>query len=298
MNTTLLYSNEHTSCFNYEEESRLPLQVFQKGDGEQFEGDIIETVFVFFISGKCRLSYGEYLNIYVSGGKIILFPPGTHYKISVEESAHIAMLKVKGVIQLCECMSIEKLFSENSRPAKIGERVSLSKDPGILDINEHVYLFITDLCKHFGNGLRCLYYIQTKTKELFFLLRAYYDKESLAQFFAPLTSPNARFTLFVYNNYRRAKNLQELIDLSSYSESAFKKNFQKLFGVPASVWLRKQKAVHIFYDLNNPHLSLKEISNKYHFSSVSSFSTFCIQNFGNPPGKVRVLAKNTATPDR
>ena len=292
----LLYKNEHISCFNYEEDHRLPLQIFKKGDGEQFEGDITETVFVFFISGKCRLSYGEYLNIDISGGRIILFPPGTYYKISVEEITDIVMLKIKGVIQLCECMSIEKLLSENSKSEKSSKGEFLRKGPGILDINDQVNLFIINLCKHFETGLRCIYYLQLKTKELFFLLRGYYDKEKLSEFFAPLTSANAKFTLFVYNNYRKAKNLQELITLSTYSESAFKKNFKKLFGVPASVWLRKQKAIHIFHDLNNPRLSLKEISNRYHFSSVSSFSTFCIQNFNKPPGKIRSLAQKTDSP--
>ena len=286
----ILYRNEHTSCFNYEDESSLPLQIFQKNEGEQFEGDIIETVFAFFISGKCRLSYSDYLNVNVSGGKIVLFPPGTYYKISVEESAHIVMLRVKGVIQLCDCMSIERLLSEDT-PRKDIVVKPLATEPGMLDLNEDIRYFITDLCKQFSAGLKCIYYVQTKAKELFFLLRAYCDKERLAGFFSPLTSTNAKFTLFVYNNYRKTRSLQELIAKSPYSESAFKKNFRKLFGVPASVWLRKQKATLIFHDLNNPRLSLKEISIKYYFSSVSSFSTFCIQNFGKPPGKIRAHTK-------
>ena len=286
----LLYSSEHISCFNYEEESSLPIRIYKKRDGEQFEGDITETVFVFFVAGKCRLSYGGYHNIEVSGGKIILFPPGTYYKISVEEDIHLVILKVKGAIQLCECMSIEKLFSESSPKKNIAGN-SLHAEPGMLNTNEYIQYFISDLCSHFNNGLKCIYYFQTKTRELFFLLRAYYDKDILSAFFAPLTSANAKFTMFVYNNYRRTKSLQELIAMSSYSESAFKKNFKKLFGVPSSVWLRRQKVIHVFYDLNSPRLSLKEISNKYHFSSVSSFSTFCIQNFGKPPGKIRALAK-------
>ena len=288
----LLYPSEHTSCFNYEDLRALPLQIFTKSSGEQIEGDASDTVFVFFVNGESNLSYSEYRNINVPEGKVILLPPGTHYKISAVNDIHVVMLKIKGIIQLCECMSIDRLLQE-SMPNKKREVV---RKPGMLDIGDDIRFFIAELCKHFTNGLKCAYYVQTKTRELFFLLRAYYEKEKLSAFFAPLLSDDARFTFFIYNNYRKVKNLQEFIAISTYSESAFKKKFKKSFGIPASTWLRKQKAMLIFHDLNNPVLSIKEISNKYHFSAISSFNAFCIQNFGRPPGRIRSLAKGSGDP--
>ena len=290
----LLYKDEHLSCFNYGNDGNPSLEILRRGVGESFGGEITETMFVFFISGLCRLSYGEYNNMDVPGGRVVLFPPGTYYGVSVKEEAHIVMLKVRDIIQLCECMSIERLFAESSseraaagslpsEPSKPSEQSA----PGMLEIIEDVDLFITDMCKHFGRGLKCSYYLQTKTREFLFLLRAYYDKDSLAAFFAPMASSNAQFTLFVYRNYRKVKNLQELIAISSYSESTFKKIFTKLFGIPASIWLRKQKAELVFHELNANRLSIKQISHKYYFSSVSSFNTFCLRNFGQPPGKIR-----------
>jgi len=289
----LLYKDEHLSCFNYETERNPTLRIIQKTKGEQVEGDINDTVFAFFISGQNKLSYGKYLNQDVPEGKIVLFPPGTHYKISVVEETLIVILRIKGILQLCECMSIEKLIYEGKPPMSIID----TEKPGMLDINEDIHLHIANMCKHFAAGLKCVYYVETKTKELFFLLRAYYEKEKLSRFFSPILSSNARFTFFVYKNYRKVKNLQELITLSSYSESTFKKNFKKSFGVPASTWLRKQKATFIFRDLNNPTLSIKEICNKYHFAAVSSFSAFCMQNFGKPPGKIRTLARKAENSD-
>ena len=289
----MLYRNEHSSCFNYQGRKNNLLQIIHKNRGELLEEDINETVLIFFIEGKCSLSYNEYDRLDVPEGKIVLLPPGTRYRIHAKENIHIVTLKIKGVVKLCECMSIERLYFEGvAQTEDVASENKIKKiNSRMLDIDDDILSFITNLCKHYQNGLRCIYYLEVKTKELFFLFRAYYSKEQLSGFFSPLLSSDARFTFFVYNNYRKVGNLQELISLSNYSESTFKKSFKKTFGVPASVWLRKQKATLIFHDLNNSQLSIKEISNKYHFAAVSSFSTFCIQNFGQPPGKIRSRVK-------
>ncbi|MCD8185740.1 MAG: AraC family transcriptional regulator [Rikenellaceae bacterium] len=91
----------------------------------------------------------------------------------------------------------------------------------------------------------------------------------------------------MYRNYRHITSVQELADLSLYSSSGFKKQFYRVFGNSPSVWLRNRKSALIYQDLNGSGLSIKEIADKYHFSSVSSFSTFCRKNFGSPPGKIR-----------
>lgn len=91
----------------------------------------------------------------------------------------------------------------------------------------------------------------------------------------------------MYQNYRGVKNVRELAGLSLYSESGFKKQFQKVFGSPPSDWLRTQKASLIFHDLNCSDLSIKELSDKYEFATVSSFTTFCQHLFGKTPGQIR-----------
>jgi len=91
----------------------------------------------------------------------------------------------------------------------------------------------------------------------------------------------------MYRNYRHVNSVQELADLSLYSSSGFKKQFYRVFGHSPSSWLRDRKSALILQDLNSSSLRIKEIADKYNFSSVSSFSTFCRKNFGSPPGKIR-----------
>jgi len=157
----------------------------------------------------------------------------------------------------------------------------------MLDINDRISMYIEHFVLCVDDGIRCSYYFETKMKELFFMLRAYYTKEELAGFFSPLVSKDSLFMNLMYKNYRKVKSVQELADISMYSTSGFKKQFNKVFGTSASEWLSDQKAALIFQDLNNPSLNIKEIAYKYDFSSVSSFSSFCLNKFGLPPGKMK-----------
>lgn len=164
----------------------------------------------------------------------------------------------------------------------------------MLTINDRIYKFVELMQECVDDGLKCEYYFEIKIKELFFLLRTYYSKEELLGFFSPLLSHNARFMNLMYQN-RNAKSVYELVDISMYSESGFKKQFQKVFGTSASTWLRNQKASLIYRDLHCSELSIKELADKYDFSSVSSFSTFCQSKFELPPGQIRARKTKKTT---
>lgn len=275
----LLYPQEHFSCFNYEKGQNARLEILTRPAGFTIERNLIDTEIVFLAEGRFRLSYGKVMRQEINGGKIMLFPPGSHVVAEVEEDTRLIICRVRDVVQLCECMSLERLHSE-AGPIPEGFHM--------LDINERIYSYIDLFAACVGDGLWCTYYFATKIKELFFLLRAYYTKEQLAGFFAPLLGKDAQFMNLMYKNYRNVKSVQELADLSNYSLSGFKKQFQRVFGTSASEWMSAQKATRVFQDLNNSPLSIKELAERHGFSSVAAFSTFCQNKFGLPPGKVRL----------
>jgi len=275
----LLYPQEHFSCFNYEKGQNARLEILKRPAGFTLERNLIDTEMVFLIEGRFKLSYGKVMNEEITQGKIMLFPPGSHVVAEVVEDVHFIICRVRDVVQLCECMTLERLHAEAG-----------TIPPGfhMLDINERIGSFIELFVQCVEDGLKCAYYFATKMKELFFMLRAYYTKEQLAGFFSPLLGKNARFMNLMYKNYRHVKSVQELADLSNYSLSGFKKQFQHVFGTSASEWMSAQKATRIFQDLNNSPLSIKELADRHGFSSVSAFSTFCQGKFGMPPGKIRL----------
>lgn len=275
----LLYPQEHFSCANYGKGQNAQLEILERTAGQVFVRNLIDTEIVFLISGSFLLSYGKLVNEKITAGKIMLFPPGSHVKAEITEDVHFIICRIRDVVQLCECMSLERLHNETG-PIPEGFHM--------LDTNDRVNRFIELFVDCVDDGLRCTYYFATKMKEFFFLLRAYYTKEQLAGFFSPMLGRDAQFMNLMYRSYRNVKSVQELADISNYSLSGFKKQFQRVFGTSASDWMSDQKATRVFQDLNNSTQSIKELAEKHGFSSVAAFSTFCQNKFGMPPGKIRL----------
>jgi AraC-like DNA-binding protein len=269
---------------NYDRGQNASLEIVKRKSGEVINHDLVTTELVFVIEGHFSLSYAKYNDLDITKGKIMFFPPGSRMKVRFLEDTHTIVCRVRGVVQLCECLPLEKLYDEYKN--RIGDNFHM------LEINERIYNYIAGLVDCVEDGLRCSYYFSTKMKELFFMLRAYYAQEQLAAFFSPLASKDARFMKLMYENYRNVRSVQDLADLSMYSPSGFKKQFNRVFGMSASEWLSNQKASSIFYDLHNSGMRIKELADKYDFSSVSSFSTFCVNKFGISPGRMRKISHN------
>ncbi|NDV64841.1 AraC family transcriptional regulator [Bacteroides sp. 224] len=276
---TILYPQEHFSCYNYEKGQNAALEILKREAGYTIVRDLVDTEIVFIIDGHFKLSYSKFVNLDITKGKILFFPPGSHVKAEVTEDAHLIICRVRGILQLCECLPLEHLHKEYEEKK--------NNEFYMLDINKRIYSFIENFVDYVNDGLRCNHFFATKMKELFFLLRAYYQKEELAAFFAPLMSRDAKFMNLMYKNYRNVKSVQELADIAMYSSSGFKKQFNRVFGTSASEWLSDQKAALVFQDLNNSDLHIKELADKHGFSSVSSFTNFCQNKFGISPGRIR-----------
>lgn len=278
---SILYPQEHTSCFNYEKGKNASLEILRVEKGGRIERDLYSTEIVFVIKGRFILNYSKVIDREITKGKFMLFPPGSHVHAEVTEETDIIVCRIRGMVQLCECMPLKQLYPLDSP--------CFEKYSGfhVLDINEKLDKFISFMIECAEDGLRCSYYFETKMKELFFLLRAYYTTEELRALFASVMCHDARFMYLMYEHHRNVKSVSELAEIARYSESGFKKQFQRVFGTSPSDWLRNQKASHIFHDLNCSEESIKELSDKYDFASVSSFTTFCQNMFGKTPGQIR-----------
>lgn len=275
----LLYKPEHFSCHNYEKGQNSSLEILKCKAGDIIDRHLTHTDIVFLIEGRYLLSHGSIIKKEINKGEVILLSPGSHVIAEVVEDSHYIVCRFRDVINLCNCLSFERLYHE----------VEITH-PGFhtLHMNERIYSFVDHLVNCVNDGLKCTGYFNIKMKELFFMLRAYYKKEELARFLSPLLGKDARFMMLMYKNYRHVNSVQELAHLSNYSLSGFKKQFHRVFGTSASDWMREQKANLIFQDLNSSPLSIKELADKHGFSSPSAFSTFCQHKFGMPPGKLKL----------
>lgn len=275
----LLYKQEHLSCYNYEKGARPTIERLSLNKNQKWKFFPIDNKVIFILKGSLHFSFGEYTDRTITEGNMMLLPTGSEINSQALEECSIMVIRLHNTQQLCDCFSLDLLLREKDENFKSGLNY--------LEINERIETFLSflDLCIH--DGLKCTYYFELKSKEFYFLLRAYYTKTDLLNFFSPLLSKDISFSDFVMKNHYKAKNVQELADLSHYSLSGFQKRFKKVFGVSAYHWMKDERSKSIYHQINSSEKSFKEISDEYGFSSPSHFNDFCKIQFGTTPGRIR-----------
>lgn len=277
----LLYIPEHVNCQNYETNSGNP--VIEKVEMRPNERRLVElhnAEMLFIIKGDIKI-YTEDLEKEVGRENILFLPPGSRMNIECVNESSLIFMSLKDNIKLCQEYTLSDLDKDVVDRLKGGERLFP------LPFNNKIRGYLTDFMSSYNDGLRCIFYIDIKLKELFYLLRGYYNKEALYHFFNPIVSHDIEFSLQVWNQYRDAASVGDLANITNYSVSHFQNKFREIFGESALQWLNTQKARNIFFDLRMTDKPFKQISEEYHFASASYLSTFCKRNFDLTPRQIR-----------
>ncbi|MCC8095681.1 MAG: helix-turn-helix domain-containing protein [Tannerellaceae bacterium] len=272
----MLYLQEHVSCRNYEQSDTPTIQYFRAARGESWKSHLNDNKIIFMIEGEVWICFDQF-DEKITRGMMIVLPGGCDCRALAEKDASFMVCRLRNNLQLCEHFSLEKLYKSTTG---IGEKHAP------LLINAPLKVYIYSLKEYISDDIRCIYFFEIKVKELFFLLRNYYTKEELKQFFSPLLSHDFFFSDFVLKNHHKVKNVKEFAELANYSISGFEKRFKRVFNISAYKWMKEQKAKTILHEIHHTRKTFKEIGWDYGFSSPAQFSDFCKSNFG-PPGQIR-----------
>jgi len=273
----LLYSNEHILCKNYAKKNDAVFERECLRKGEVFQKSVDEAIILFILLGNISVAEDNTIKN-MNSGDIILIPPVHHLTITVMEDVELITFRIKSPIHLCNIQPLEKLLGD---PADIKDySVSLSA-------NERIRDFLNLLSKCLEDGLRCKCFAEIKSKEIFYYFRAYYSKESLRSFFAPLFTKDYEFSVYILRNYKKMKTVQQFAEELGYSLSKFERQFKKIFRESPYQWMTKQKSKLIYNDLVNTNRTLMDIADEYDFSSLSQFCDFCKRVLGTSPVKIR-----------
>jgi AraC-like DNA-binding protein len=270
---------ENRKCVNYGNYSDGWPIIEVKTIVGNLEQNVTHLTMLYVMDGEIDLSYGTIDGYSLVEGNLMLFPPGIKLSIRVRDgSSTVVMFKIKNRLVLCDKYVFGQIWynidSTNLRHSHI-------------EANPMLRIFMELLVENVTGPLACFRFMEIKTLELAHYLRAYYRPEQLAAFTRPLVSPNAQFMYFIWNNYRKAHNVKQFARMANCSLSAFKVKFKNVTGMAPSQWMALQKAQGVFHDISVGEKTLKEISQDYHFSSVSHLGTFCRKNFGQSPGMLR-----------
>lgn len=278
----LEYAEEHQMCFRYEGSEFPSIEKSEFLKGYYWERTLMLGEIVIVKKGSVMLSYDHFLNHRIGPGRILLLPPGSHFKAHAEEETSLFIFRLEDVVRLCENFSIDRLKSKTATSP-------FSNQLNTLKVIPPVDAFLTPLAENLKNGLLCSIYLRQKIQELMILLRAYYTKENLAAFFNPVLANTTTFSNFVLQNYRRVKTVKELADLYSCSISSFDKKFRKAFGIAPYKWMQERKVSLIYHEIYATHKPIKQIAEEQNFNSLPQFNDYCKKHFGYPPGRMRKI---------
>lgn len=275
----ILYANEHLSCINYQLRQGSTIELVDIEPNKKWEKTSKYNLIVFVLKGE--ISYYSESNKpkNETEWRSLLFLANTALHIESEKGARLMIIRVSGVTQLCDTYSLRKLL--------YSEKYNSKNKITSLKVNDILKNYLITLDQFISDGIKCISFFDMKVKELFLIFRAYYAKSDLLHFFYPLLSTDMAFSDFIQSNYTKVKTVKELADLSNYSLSGFQKKFKSVYNTPAHQWLTEQRMKAIYQDILNPKMSLKEICDKYQFSSQSYFNDYCKVKFGQTPGQLR-----------
>lgn len=276
---TIKNLEEHKHCFNYEGENEPFIQLVEGMAASCGTFSLNNHVVFLILKGEVKFTYSTFSNVSVRENQMIFVPVGSELDYESAVGFKCFMFRLEDEIRFCD-RSTGAMLKEIS--------ASIKKElPYIIAAN--------DLIRNYAEGIEyiisckmlCRVFIDLKRKELLYLLRMFYSKRELALFFYEGLFENTSFSCEVIRNYHRYTTVSALASSLHYTTSGFEKRFKKTFGVSPSKWLREQKSKEIYRDVCLGKLNFKEISDKYNFSSTSTFSDFYKTIFGETPGVTR-----------
>lgn len=280
----LFNRKDHFSCPYYDKGARPVFEIHELKKGEAYSEHAKLCKIIFVLEGEMQYTEGLSVCGEVKQGQLFLLPPDRHFVVNVMSDLKVLIVRLRQIIRFCECFAPEELMQT---PAGNMEELIAQNAPAQMPINSSLNIFAHSMELSLRQGFRCSNYFKTKTRELFYLFRAFYSKQQLAVFFSQMLRDDAGFYYLVKQNYRKYKTVAEFATGLNMSLSNFEKHFKKVFGMPAYHWMVEKKATDIHQALRMEDTPIKELAQRFGFTTKSTFSAFCRKNLGQPPGMLR-----------
>ena len=278
------YLNEHTSCHHY------------RPSGEQ--GYRLISDLTPELISEMNKSYRYLLFMCLQGGVKFSSPDGSR-SAKLKESW---MVLANGGCAEIECdpdtLVLVAYFNEREFPCdKITlQELSHLMDEGaghnapytsrLLSMRTPMRKFAHQLSYYIQDGAFCEMLHEVKLREMFWILRAYYSREELAAFLAPMLSGN-NFREQVESVFSPQMKVQTLADRVNIPLKTFCVTFEKEFNMTPKRWIQEHKRDHCLMLLQDLDKNMSEIGLALGYNSVQSFSRYCKDEFGVSPKEKR-----------
>jgi AraC-like DNA-binding protein len=157
-----------------------------------------------------------------------------------------------------------------------------------LKSNEAFGKYIESILPYFKSKTKYLnQFLKLKVQELLLHLLEFDPNNQLKNLlFSIYTGQKADLEFILNTFYLKPLNLDELAKLSGRSLSAFKREFQELFGQSPGQWIKDKKLEHAAFLIKNKMGNVEEVAETIGFESVSHFIKSFKEKYGHTPNKV------------
>lgn len=278
-------SRKYLSCLYYDSDPHPMVEVMKITKETVNKMVLSGNKIVFLLEGLIRIISQDQSETVVEKGEFIFAPVGTTIHFRATKNSQLMSVSVNGNIRLCKGFDIESLFDKAEPLPHRSQKTPHSV--ASLKMNRMLWDFVGVLRNALSDELLCKYYFEIKVQELFVILRAYYTKEQLRDFFYYILSPNMVFSEFVRANWRTYNTVQKLANAMNMSRTHFIKRFKTIFSKPPAAWLADEKTQCILEDIQEDKKTFQEIASDYGFTATSNFNRFCKTNLGETPNEIR-----------
>ena len=284
----VLHKNEHLKCYNYDYREKPQIEVLKISSGQTKEITINRSEIVFFINGGVRFIFSDLPDLPVcegTTGEFLFLPAGEKYDVTAISDSCVIIFRLNKAINLCENFMMEKLFEQESsadNPRSVRDELVTT-----LDIIPPLWHFLNGVSDCIEDGIRCRSFFETKIKELLMLMRMYYTKEQLYDFFYLILSADTAFSEYVRMKWDQYPSIEELAKSMHYTRRQFTTRFIKVFGMNPRRWMMEVRANKVFNDITSTRKQFKRIAADNMFYSDTYFTKFCKNMLGGTPSQVR-----------
>jgi AraC-like DNA-binding protein len=233
--------------------------------------------FIFLLEGEIMISCNEFRNHLCKEGEMVFIAQDSDSASETLTDVKYVLLSFDNQFTLCDQLAVESLQSNNKKPLVFNK----------LDIRPPLRLVLDSVLFYLEHKIQCRHLHAIKQKELFLIFRAFYTKEEMARFLAPMLNKDIDFKAFVLQHYQEVKTVEELANMCKISVRSFNRKFNEYFGDSPYSWMLKQKSRHIKTRLADGKTTFGSIIKEYGFSSPAHFTTYCKKQFGESPSRLR-----------
>lgn len=259
------------SCSNFLDKKDYVFRSAAKEKGERFEVLSQSHVILICYEGSLRLSLSKENSFEISAGHMLLIPQKMKVDVEVLLNCDLVFMKFDTYVNVCPYIS-----SSTYKKYLDDQDYTFYQ----LELNDTMKNLTKLFIEKIKLGPACLLYHKTKKLDFFsFLSMCYTDKE-IARLLYPLLDEHFMITELLHKYADQVNSVNELIEYSGMSRSAFYQKFKEIYGVTAKQWLLQRKAERVKQRLLAPNPIIKEIRYEFGFGSASQFHRFCTTYLG------------------